>query len=105
MKKVNNQISLLSLFLLLLVGVTNGDVQTLDSFRLPLLTLVNKYRFVFSDLAFENQLDQAAIKFDLEITPQHTFANTTYELFIIEAIEETGTSLEDILQQPTALPG
>ena len=57
MKNVKRSLSWLIMLMLLIVGVSKADVQTLDQFRLPLLTLVNKYRFVFSDLAFENQLD------------------------------------------------
>lgn len=54
---------LCALFLALL---TRAEIYTLDQFRLPLLTLVEKHRFVFSDLETDVRLDHALIEFDLK---------------------------------------
>jgi len=50
------------------------------------MTLVNKYRFVFSDFEENDNLKHAKIKFDLSVQPVAT-ANHTIVLFIIEANE------------------
>ena len=41
----------------------------MGSFNLPTMTLINKYDFSYGDADGEEELDEAAIRFDLKFVP------------------------------------
>jgi len=63
--------SLLQLIVLLAcsIGSCMANIVEMGNFNLQELTLVNKYKFVFSDLDSDQDLDKAAIIFDLKFNP------------------------------------
>ena len=80
---------LMALSVLLLASLCEhkvaANIVEIQRFKLPELSLVNKYKFVFSDLDSEGDLDNAAIMFDLKFEPQKTPPNSTHQVFLIEA--------------------
>jgi len=83
------------------VSFVTANIVSLD-FKLAERSLLNKYRFSFSDFDFDNEfedknntLQAAMVKFNLEVKPAHTRPNVTYALFIVEADEEISSEIED----------
>ena len=78
----------------------------MGSFNLPTMTLINKYDFSYGDADGEEELDEAAIRFDLKFVPQNTVPNETYAFVIIaansDASSELISSLRNGTQQATA---
>lgn len=89
--------TLKTIILFILTVICSANIVDLKNFALAERTLVNKYRFSFSDFARGQTLRDAAVKFDLAITPQKTLNNSTYALFVIEASDEISTELENLI--------
>jgi len=86
----------------LMTGQVNANIIEVKDFRMQQMTLVNKYRFVFSDFEDENvPLKNAKIKFDLSAQPVAS-PNHTLVLFIIEADEDGGKLLLNTLKSGDA---
>lgn len=58
--------------ILLLIGLIQtalGNIIEIKNFKVPELTLINKYNFIFSDLSSTEDLTSAAVKFELKMLP------------------------------------
>ena len=67
--------SLLFGILISLIGTTQANIVDMGSFNLPTMTLINKYDFSYGDADGDEELDEAAIRFDLKFAPQNTAPN------------------------------
>ena len=63
----------------LLLGILSVSLETaranivdMGSFNLPTMTLINKYDFSFGDADGDEDLDEAAISFQLKFIPVNT---------------------------------
>ena len=52
-----------------LFGPTKANIVDMGSFNLPTMTLINKYDFSYGDADGDEELDEAAIRFDLKFVP------------------------------------
>ena len=90
-----------------LIDTAQANIVDMGSFNLPTMTLINKYDFSYGDADGDEELDEAAIRFDLKFVPQNTVANETYALVIIAADSLTSdqlvSSLRNGTQQATAV--
>ena len=78
-----------------------ANIVDMGSFNLPTMTLINKYDFSFGDADGDEDLDEAAIRFDLKFVPVNTSPNETYALIIIAADAESSNSLVSRLRNGT----
>jgi len=69
-----------------------AEIQSFDSYRLPLLNLANKHTLIFRD---QEDDQQAAVKIDLQLTLQHTLNDVYYRVTLIEADLATSFLLEE----------
>ena len=94
---------LLSIFSFSIENV-GANIVDMGSFNLPTNVLINKYDFSYGDADGEDDLDQAAIRFDLKFVPQNTHANETYALLIIAADSDSSSELVYRLRNGTQQP-
>ena len=91
---------LLSIFSVSLKSA-RANIVDMGSFNLPIMTLINKYDFSYGDADGEDDLDEAAIRFDLAFVPQMTNPNETYAFIIIAADADMSNELVSRLRNGT----
>ena len=71
----------------------SANIVDMGNFNLPTMTLINKYDFSYGDADGDDDLDAAAMRFDLSFAPQKTNPNQTYALIIIAADADMSNEL------------
>ena len=79
----------------------SANIVELGNFNLPTMTLINKYDFSYGDADGDDDLDSAAIRFDLAFVPQSISPNETYAFVIIAADSEMSDELVSRLRNGT----